>query len=245
MNDMRVFERKNLVFAWLSLISVGVVVLLVQPAESVQKPNEFDEINVRRINIVEPDGKPRVIISSRALMPGLYWAGKEYKHPTRDDGGFLFFNDNGDEVGGMTFANRKSGDNNSVHSGLLFDQYQQDQTLGLVYNERNGQRVAGMRVWNRPDESLFPAIELGDKLARATSAEEKAAIRQQMNEFGKTWQGKVGERFFAGKEADTTLVRLADANGKPRLVLRVDDKGQPAVEFLDESGKVTKRITDK
>jgi hypothetical protein len=241
---MRVFERKNLVFAWLTVISVGVVTLLVRPAESVQKPNEFDEINVRRINIVEPDGKPRVVISSKSLMPGLYWGGKEYKHHTRNDGGFLFFNDDGDEVGGMTFSNRKQGDQYGASSGLLFDQYKQDQTVGLLYNEQNGKRVAGLRVWDRPSEPLFPIIELSDKASRATTPEEKAAIQQQMREIASK-MGHSGERFFAGKELSDTLVRLADANGKPRLILRVDEKGQPAVEFLDESGKVTKRITDK
>lgn len=241
---MHVFDRRNITFAWLSLISVGVVILLARPAESVPKGNEFDEINVRRINIVEPDGKPRVVISSKALMPGLYWGGKEYKHHTRNDGGFLFFNDDGDEVGGMTFSNRKQGENYAASTGLLFDQYKQDQTVGLLYNEANGQRVAGLRVWDRPSEPLFPIIELSDKAAKAKTPEEKAAIQQQMKEVASK-MGHAGERFFAGKEKSDTLVRLADANGKPRLVLRVDEKGEPAVEFLDETGKVTKRITER
>jgi hypothetical protein len=241
---MRLFERKNLVFAWMTVVTAGVAVLLVRPAQSVPKPNEFDEISVRRINIIEPDGKPRVVISSKALMPGLYWGGKEYKHHTRNDGGFLFFNDDGDEVGGMTFSNRKLGDKYGASSSLLFDQYKQDQTVGLLYNEQNGQRVAGIRVWDRPNSELFPIIELSDKAARAKSPEEKAAIQQQMREIA-TKMGHSGERFFAGKERTDALVRLADSNGKPRLILRVDEQGQPAVEFLDESGKVTKRITDK
>ena len=48
---------------------------------------KFEQINVQRINVVEPDGKPRVILSNRSLFPGLYWGGKEFRHHSRDTGG--------------------------------------------------------------------------------------------------------------------------------------------------------------
>lgn len=50
-------------------------------------------------------------------------------------------------------------------------------------------------------------------------------------------------RVFVGKNADkSATVSLADANGKPRLTLTVDPAGNPRIEFLDETGKVTERI---
>jgi hypothetical protein len=59
----------------------------------------FDEINVKRINIIENDGTIRMVLSN-----------KERQHPGRIDGkdiderereaGLLFFNDEGDECGG-------------------------------------------------------------------------------------------------------------------------------------------------
>jgi len=38
---------------------------------------------------------------------------------------------------------------------------------------------------------------------------------------------------------------LSDAQGKPRLRLAVDADGNPRLEFLDETGKVTARIPEK
>jgi hypothetical protein len=35
---------------------------------------------------------------------------------------------------------------------------------------------------------------------------------------------------------------LADANGKPRLVLKVQADGTSSIEFLDADGKVTRRL---
>jgi hypothetical protein len=44
---------------------------------------------------------------------------------------------------------------------------------------------------------------------------------------------------------DDTVVKLADKQGRTRLLLKVDGSGTPSVEFLDESGKVTRRIPEK
>jgi hypothetical protein len=238
--------RNNLVFAWLAAISGVVIFMAFGQAAPEKKVTSFDEINVRRINIVEADGKPRVIISSRDRMAGLYWNGKEYRHPTRDEGGFLFFNDDGTEVGGMTFSNRKQGDQYSASSNLLFDQYQQDQTLGLTYREQSGQREVGLRVWDRPDKNLLPIIELSDKLARASTDAERTRIRAEIDALAKTYypDGKVAERFFAGKQLGASVVKLADKKGQPRLVLKVDEAGTPSVEFLDAAGKVVRRIPE-
>lgn len=236
--------RNYLVFVWLGLLSVAVAFVLMGRAQSEQRSATFEQLTVQRLNIVEPDGKPRVIISNRALFPGLYWGGKEYRHHSRDTGGFLFFNSEGDEVGGMTFDARRDGEVTSATAGLMFDQYKQDQTVGLVYNEQNGRRTAGLRVWDRPDQSLEPIIKLSDEAARATSEAERERIRAKMMEVARSF-GPNGERLFAGKVLEDSVVRLADKQGRPRLVLKVSGAGEPSVEFLDENGKVVRRIREK
>lgn len=238
--------RKNLIFVWLTLLSAAFVYIAIGQAQSAATPKiaDFEQINVQRLNVVEADGKPRVIISNRTLFPGLYWGGKEFKHHSRDAGGFLFFNREGDEVGGMTFDAVKEGDNWSASSGLMFDQYKQDQTVGVIYNDQNGQRTAGLRVWDRPNQSMLPLIELSDKAAKAANDAEREAIRKQMMDLAKGW-GPMGERAFVGKVREDSMLRLADKQGRPRLVLKVDGAGEPSVEFLDESGKVVRRIPEK
>lgn len=48
---------------------------------------------------------------------------------------------------------------------------------------------------------------------------------------------------FVGKNTDrSAAVMLADAEGHPRLNLRVEAGGQASIEFLDRDGKVTRRI---
>lgn len=242
---MTTLVRRNLIFVWLALLTVAVCYAAWSGAATDRKITSFDEINVHRINIIEPDGKPRVIISNRARMAGLYWGGKEYQHHNRDEGGFLFFNDDGDEVGGLIFSNRKQGDQYSAGTRLLFDQYKQDQTLGLIYAEEDGHREAGMRVWDRPDKSMLPAIELSDKLGRATSDAEREQLKAEMKKLEGDYRGGTAERFYAGKQLGDAVVKLADKQGRPRLLLKVNGAGESSIEFLDESGKVVRRIPEQ
>ena len=239
---MRILAGQKLVYAWLTLISIGVGFLLVGKAISDPAITTFDHLQVHRIDIVEPNGNPRVVIYNRVEFPGLYWGGKEYGHWSRDAGGFLFFNDDGDEVGGMTFQNRKVNDKFVASSGIMFDQYKQDQTVGITYDDENGQRRAGLRVWDRPDEPLLPVIELSDKIAKAKTDAEREEYHKEMNDIAAKWPKK-GERLFAGKSHDDSIVRLADGQGRPRLVLKVDAAGNASVQFLDENGKVVKEIS--
>jgi hypothetical protein len=50
-------------------------------------------------------------------------------------------------------------------------------------------------------------------------------------------------RLFVGKNADkSATVSLADGQGRPRLVLRVNEDGASSIEFLDANGKTAQRI---
>jgi hypothetical protein len=51
---------------------------------------------------------------------------------------------------------------------------------------------------------------------------------------------------FVGKNADkASTVSLADANGKPRLVITVGADGAASIEFLDADGKIMQRIPSR
>ena len=40
--------------------------------------------------------------------------------------------------------------------GLTFDQLKQDQIISVGYEEANRTRIAALRVWDRPEESIGP-----------------------------------------------------------------------------------------
>jgi hypothetical protein len=196
------------------------------------RKQKFEEIDVERINIVETDGKLKLVISN-----------SERQHPGVVDGktlsrkrppGLLFFNEKGDECGGLSFNGDQKDGKASASALLAFDRFRQDQTVGIQYGEGNGQYYAGLRVWDRPDTSLGLVI---DKLAAIEKMSEGPAKTAAIKDLRETAGG--AERVMVGRDREqAAVVRLADAQGKPRLKLTVDAAGAPKLEFLDETGKV-------
>src|SRR3546814_9145304 len=74
----------------LALVAAGFMMGAAAPialvmADSGPPKGVFDEISVKRINIVEPDGKYRLVLSNSERFPGLFMEGKEYKHHSRSE----------------------------------------------------------------------------------------------------------------------------------------------------------------
>ncbi|AMP15736.1 hypothetical protein CPter291_3501 [Collimonas pratensis] len=57
-------------------------------------------------------------------------------------------------------------------------------------------------------------------------------------------EGKLGQRrIFLGMTSDqNSALVLNDAKGRPRMKLLVSAKGQPEIQMLDDTGKVSKTI---
>jgi len=171
------------------------------------------------------------------MHPGVM-DGKTIDRP-RPVAGMLFFNDEGDEVGGLTYTGREANGTRRADAGLMFDQLKQDQTIGFSYSESNGRRTAGFQVWDRADSHLSELIEQLNTANQIQDRSEREAAIAKIRATAPPGP----RRLFIGKNGDrAATVSLADANGKPRLTLTVDAAGNPRIEFLDEHGKVIDRL---
>lgn len=194
----------------------------------------LQELDVERINVREPDGTLRMTISSHARMPGLIMGKQEYARPDRPQAGMLFFNDHGDENGGLIFSGGLVNGKANNGGSLTFDRYRQDQTLQLLSVEDGQDRFAGLYINDQPD---LPAAydRLPEMMAMPDGAAKQAAF--QSAHIGGT------QRAFLGRGADkASQLVLRDGKGKKRLVLRVAEDGNPAIQFLDEAGNVIRTV---
>jgi hypothetical protein len=233
---MSTFVRKNLVYMWLASISVLLGVIAWGQAAAERKVTSFVEIDVQRINVREPDGTLRMTISNSATAPGLIFKGTEHPFPNRQAAGVLFFNDEGTENGGLLFGGAKKGQNASSGGHLSFDQYEQDQVISLDQTEDHGRRRAGLTFFDRPSTPI--PLELIDKVNTPEGSAEFESI-QKAGGFGYP-------RLFIGKSEDrASNVILRDAKGLARLKLTVTPAGAASIEFMDESGRIVRRIAEK
>ncbi len=224
-----------------AVVSLGFFCLLffIAAKGRTQKPR-FEEIDVERINIVEKDGKLRLTISNNERSPGptiggLYMKSREGKRGA----GLIFFNDKGDECGGMTWGSNEQEGAILASAGLMFDQYNQDQTVGITYSQRNEERSAGLRVWER---SLTPLVDFArrvNEIELMKEGPERTEAMKKLREAAAA-QGLGGaQRVFVGRtEKNEAVVSLADARGKPRILISVDAEDAARLQFLDAEGKV-------
>ena len=197
----------------------------------------IDELTVQRLNVVDANGTLRMVISN-----------KDRQHPGVIDGitmnrrrtsaGLLFFNDEGDEVGGLTFSGTDD-NGRRADARLMFDQLKQDQIIGISYSEGGGQRTAGLQVWDRSEQPVSDLV----KAVNAANALPEGPQREEALQKARANAPAGPQRVFVGKNADrNATVSLADANGKPRLVMTVGADGSASIEFLDANGNIMQRI---
>ena len=120
-------------------------------AQTTTPRQKFDQIDVERINIVEKDGRVRLVIANSERQAVTVVDGKALLPNRKRDAGLIFFNDEGDENGGMTWSGRTDNGAARASAGLSFDQYKQDETVTLRYTQNGTERLAGLTVADRPE----------------------------------------------------------------------------------------------
>ena len=223
----------------ISVTLVALVSITSALSQQNQRP-KFEEIDVERINIVEKDGKLRMVISNQERQhPGIV-DGQLIPRPHGRPPGVLFFNHRGDECGGLVF-DENGGKGHFV--SLTMDKSRNDQTVGVQHLESdNGQYFAGLRIWDRPDSSLVDQIKEFDRIEKLPDDAAKQAAYQEMRD-----RGEMGaERVTVAKLRDSSaVIALRDQKGRTRLKISVDASGNPKLDFLDEAGKVICSLPDK
>ena len=149
--------------------------------------------------------------------------------------GLIFVDAQGNEVGGLAYSAAVRPDGTySAGSSFTFDQHNQDQVIGFQYDDSGSRRAYGLSVWDRPTK-----VTIAEMLDAAKGAPDREARHKQFAELLKA-RGDVSgsRRIFLGSENRTAALRLADAAGRERVRISVDDSSAARMEFLDESGKV-------
>lgn len=235
---MRPSLRRQLAFFRIYTIVSSLALIGLGTAAFTQSTQKFGHISAERLDIVDANGTLRMVISNKDRQhPGVI-EGRTIDRP-RPYAGMLFFNEAGDEVGGLTFTGREVDGQPRANAGMMFDQFRQDQTIGISYQESNGRRSAGLQVWDRADTglgTLVDALNAANKLTDRAERDKALAAARAAAPAGP-------RRLFVGKNSDkSAIVSLADADGRPRLNITVDATGNPRIEFLDAAGKVVNTL---
>lgn len=199
----------------LALLVVGVWGLLLKPllpaaAEVPRTPSSatFDTLTVQRLNVVDPDGKTRLVLANTTHFPGAILRGKEYPRSIHSTAGLLFFDEGGNEIGGIGLT--KLGTDNVAN--LTFDYgYQPTDGVYTIRRESVDGRhwQAGFGVSDRRSYKAGPI--------NSSQGTPRIAL--------------------IDKDQEAQLV-ISDADGHPRIRLAVPKSGEPKIEMLNAQGVV-------
>lgn len=213
-----------------------------------QKGNfSVEELTAKRINIVEPNGQPRLVLSNVEKSPSNLNHGKPFGIPGGNRGGLIFYDDEATECGGLVFSGRKDSSGKYFASGhFSFDQYNQNQVLYLQYLDDNGNRKTGLYVDDWHNNPPYPEFRRTYKeTEKLPNGPERDAKLKQLLEPA-NGDPAFAHRVFIGKDADkSALINLADKKGRTRIQLIVDSTGVPKINFLDTAGKITYSLPNK
>jgi len=236
-------KNKNLLLKLYSITLTFVFgYFILSGFQSNNSPKKFDEITVERINVIEPDGKLKMVISNSARQhPGMF-DGKKFNDRNRPPG-MIFFNEEQDEVGGLIYKGNKEDGAGMV---LSFDQYKNDQVMQMQYIRTNeGKQQYGLNIWDRSEKISLPElIATMDSLKKKgiTSNEKIMSTLETMNN-GNPISAK---RIFTGKNYDEQVgMFIKDEFGNDRINIFIDENNEPKFQILDEKGKIIKELTEK
>jgi hypothetical protein len=209
---------------------------------------EPKELSLERLNIVGPDGKTVIALSNKERIAAPVVGGKTYPVGVSEGrelmAGMIFFNQAGDEMGGLVFNSFLRPDGKAAGIGhLSFDRFRDNQVLALQYKENAAGVQAGLTCYERPASGAFPrSLDLVEE-ARGAAPERLAEIRGELDEMNASHALGVERVFLGSKDRGAELV-LRDSQGRVRARLVIDAKDEARLEFLDGQGAVTARFPE-
>lgn len=220
----------------LSLVCLGLVAAVFKLAQT----KRFEEIDVERINIVESDGKLRLVISNKTRqhpgsMDGVTYHERKGQRPP----GMMFFNEKGDELGGLVF----DGNSNWGQGGsLTFDKLRGDQTIQFIHEEgKDDKYFAGLKM-NDQNMPLNDFIAKQNEIDALPSQEAKDLAYKSLREQGLM----MTERLRIGKDHNkSSVIQMKDAKGFVRIELKVEASGKASMNFMDEKGTLIQSLPKK
>ena len=237
---IRFLSSQRFLAAYSGVLTVLFLLTVLSGFARVGPKTTFDEITVRRINIVEPDGTIRMVLTNKASAPGAYIKNKEYAHPSRKSAGLLFFDDEGTEDGGLIYGVSKDAHGNATDNNvhISFDQYMQDQIFTVDAGREAGKQYSLLTMGERGDYSIVEVLEANERISKLPEEQRKT----EWTKFRATHPGD-STRVMVGRDTDgSAILKLKDAEGHDRIALRVTADGTPEMQFLDAEGKVISEL---
>jgi len=232
-------ERKiNFLTAYAVLSILVISFFALSSFNEKDKIEKFDELIVKKITIIGEDNLPRMVLSNENRQHSGRMNGKEREKRERPSG-IIFFNNQGDECGGLVYQTKEK--NGKIISGMSFtmDNYKDDQVIQILndeyYSDGKAYIKRGISINQYPVGSNID--ERNSKLEKLRTIEDEKERKAKIKELMQK-EGSVNRLFLGKTKGNSSGLFLAGPDGKPKMMIYVDEKGVPKIQTFTENGEI-------
>lgn len=238
-------KKVNFLMAYAIASTLMICLFSLSSFKAKKEEKSIDEIIAKKITIVGEDNLPRMVLSNENRQHSGRMNGKEWPKRVRPSG-IIFFNNQGDECGGLVYQTKEKDGN--IISGMSFtmDNYKDDQVVQILNDEyyANGKAYVqrGININQYPTGTN---IDDRNKKIEAinTIADEKERKLKLQELFEK--EGAVNRVFLGRTKGNSSGLFLSGPDGKPKMMIYVDEKGNPKIQTFNAKGEVKDFIESK
>lgn len=239
--ETKLLRQIHLLQVCVLLLFLSTAFLCINCFHPLLPKQRFKLVEAERINIREPDGTLKAALSNARGFN----EGQRAEQGRVRFSGLMFYNEEGQETGGLVYFGKAIPGGQDADVTLTFDQFRQDQNVYLHHEEfkdAHGLRIEdGLTINARPDWTKV-------KQEYATYAElEKLPLAQREElQLQALQAGKISSRrlFYGvqrgvkdGSPYDDAGLFIRNKWGRNAIKLYVDDNNKPHFEVYDPLGK--------
>lgn len=160
----------------------------------------FEEITVKRINIIDDDGTNRIVLSNDRLMEPPIINGKKYQRALNPTG-IVFYNENGDECGGIALSKNA-----------------ETQTYALAFDYDNADAIGIFTQQIGDFKTYRSGIVINDK-------DSSGRVGSNINRINLTTENGNSSLVINGPDEKPRIIIAVDSLGNP-LFKMFNEKGE-------------------
>ncbi len=239
-------ERKiNILFSYAILSTLFIFFIALSSFDKKDKIVSLDEISAKKITIIGEDNSPRMVLSNENRQHSGRMNGKDWEKRERPSG-IIFFNNEGDECGGLVYQTKEK--DGKLISGMSFtmDNYKDDQVIQILNDELyvNGKSYIerGLSINQFPEGTNLD--ERNKKLEEYNKIKDEKERKEKIRELYKK-EGSVNRLFIGRTKGNSSGLFLSGPDGTPKMMIYVDEKGNPKIQTFNEKGEIKDFIESK
>lgn len=238
-------KKVNFLIGYAMLSTLLVAFLTFSSFDKKEKLEKIDELIVKKITVIGENNLPRMVLSNETRQHSGRMNGKEWPKRERPSG-IIFFNNDGDECGGLVYQKKEK--DGKIISGMSFtmDNYKDDQVLQILNDEyyADGKSFIerGISINQFPDGTDIDVRN--QKLEALKTIKDEKERREKIRALMQK-EGAVNRLFIGKTKGNSSGLFLSGPDGKPKMMIYVDEKGNPKIQTFNDKGEVRDVIENK